>query len=81
MVKTEESDGARKGKKGEQVHATIPKEQYDAIKKLEGTMGIDGNSVVANIINMWLYSQDWFLDIVKKQVKKDKNSKEDKNEL
>ena len=72
MKKEEEVSGARKGKKGEQVHATIPKEQYEAIKKLEGVMGVDGNSVVANIIGMWLYSQDWFLDIIKKQVKKDK---------
>ena len=72
MKRVEETDGARKGKKGEKVHATIPKEQYEAIKKLEGVMGIDGNSVVANIINMWLYSQDWFLEIIKRQVEKEK---------
>ena len=69
MIKKEEADGARRGKKGEKVHATIPKEQYEAIKKLEGTLGVDGNSVVANIITMWLYSQDWFLEVIKKQIK------------
>ncbi len=69
MVKKKVKAGARKGKSGEQVHATIPKEQYEAIKKLEGTMGVDGNGVVANIINMWLYSQDWFIEIIKKRVK------------
>lgn len=63
-----DSEGARKGKVGEKVHATIPKEQFEAIKKLEGTMGVDGNGVVANIINMWLYSQDWFLDTVKHKI-------------
>jgi len=61
--------GVRKSQSGEKVHATIPKEQHEAIQKLVGTMGVDGNGVVANIINMWLYSQDWFLDTVKKQVK------------
>lgn len=65
----ENSSGARKGKCGIQVHATIPKEQHEAIKRLEGTMGVDGNGVVANIINMWLYSQDWFVDMVKVKVK------------
>ena len=69
---TEENKGTREGKKGEQVHATIPKEQYDAIKKLEGSMGVDGNGVVANIITMWLYSQDWFMEIIKKQVTNNK---------
>lgn len=62
-------EGARAGKKGEKVYATIPKEQFEAIKKLEGTMGVDGNGVVANIIGMWLCSQDWFMEIIKKQVK------------
>lgn len=68
----EENDGARKGKSGEQVHATIPKEQYEAIIRLEGIMGVDRNGVVANIISMWLYSQDWFMEIIKKQIKKEK---------
>lgn len=62
-------EGARKGKSGEKVYATIPKEQYEAIKRLEGTMGVDVNRVVASILSMWLYSQDWFLEIIKKQVK------------
>lgn len=66
----EKSESTRKGKVGEKVYATIPKEQFEAIKKLEGTMGVDGNGVVANIINMWLYSQDWFLDTVKNRVQK-----------
>lgn len=70
MVKKKVKESARKGKKGEQVHATIPKEQYEAIKRLEGTMGVDGNSVVANIINMWLYAQDWFLEVIKGKEKK-----------
>lgn len=63
---------AKEGKKGFTVNATIPKEQYEAIKKLEGTIGTGNNGVVANIINMWLYSQDWFLDEIKNKVKKGK---------
>ena len=61
---------AKEGKKGVLVNATIPQEQYDSIKKLEGVMGTNENGVVSNIINMWLYSQDWFLDIIKQQIKK-----------
>lgn len=60
---------AKEGKKGILVNATIPQEQYDAIKKLESTMGTNENGVVSNIINMWLYSQGWFLDIVKQKIK------------
>ncbi|MBA7694331.1 hypothetical protein ES703_102939 [subsurface metagenome] len=61
---------AKEGKKGVLVNATIPQEQYDSIKKLEGVMGTNENGVISNIINMWLYSQDWFLDIIKQQIKK-----------
>jgi len=61
---------AKEGKKGVLVNATIPQEQYETIKKLEGVMGTNENGVVSNIINMWLYSQDWFLDIIKQQIKK-----------
>jgi len=60
---------AKEGKKGIIVSATIPQEQYKAILKLEGVMGVGRNGVVANIINMWLYSQDWFSDTIKKQIK------------
>jgi len=58
---------AKEGKKGILVNATIPSEQYSAIKKLEGIMGTNENGVVSNIISMWLYSQTWFLDIIKQQ--------------
>jgi len=61
---------AKEGKKGILVNATIPQEQYEAIKKLEGVMGTNENGVVSNVINMWLYSQDWFLDIIKQRIKK-----------
>ena len=44
---------AKEGKKGILVNATIPQEQYEAIKKLEGVMGTNENGVVSNIINMW----------------------------
>ncbi len=58
---------AKEGKKGILVNATIPSEQYSAIKRLEGIMGTNENGVVSNIINMWLYSQTWFLDLIKQQ--------------
>ncbi len=61
---------AKEGKKGILVNATIPQQQYEAIKKLEGVMGTNENGVVSNIINMWLYSQDWFLDIIKQRINK-----------
>ncbi len=70
MVKERIGGKAKEGKKGILVNATIPREQYDAIKKLEGVMGTNENGVVSSIINMWLYSQDWFLDIIKQQIKK-----------
>ena len=59
-------------KKGEGivVHATIPVEQFKAISSLDGTLGTGINGVVANIINMWLYNQEWFSDIAKSKVKK-----------
>ncbi|MBA7671944.1 hypothetical protein ES703_80113 [subsurface metagenome] len=66
---------AKEGKKGILVNATIPQEQYEAIKKLEGVMGTNENGVVSNIINMWLYSQDWFLDIVKQKINKNVKDK------
>ena len=66
--KTEEDKGTRKGKVGELVSAKVPKEQFEAILKLEGIMGVDRSGVVANIISLWLYSQDWFSDMVKKHV-------------
>lgn len=60
---------AKKGKVGVNVGATIPQEQYEAIKKLEGTLGTSEKGVIANIISMWLYSQDWFLEIVNEKIK------------
>ena len=69
MIKNRIYGKAKEGKKGFTVNATIPKEQYESIKKLEGVMGTSENGVVSNIINMWLYSQDWFLDIIKTQIK------------
>ena len=56
--------------KGEKIQANIPKEQYDAICKLDGTMGVGVNGVVANIISAWLLEQGWFNEIIKKKVKK-----------
>lgn len=70
MVKERIGGKAKEGKKGVLVNATIPQEQYETIKKLEGIMGTNENGVVSNIINMWLYSQEWFLDIIKQQIKK-----------
>ena len=72
MVKERVGGKAKEGKKGVLVNATIPSEQYSAIKKLEGIMGTNENGVVSNIINMWLYSQTWFLDIIKQQQTKKK---------
>jgi len=70
MVKERIGGKAKEGKKGVLVNATIPQEQYEVIKKLEGIMGTNENGVVSNIINMWLYSQEWFLDIIKQQTRK-----------
>jgi len=67
MVKKGIGGKAKEGKKGVLVNATIPIEQYSAIKKLEGIMGTNENGVISNIINMWLYSQDWFLDLIKRE--------------
>jgi hypothetical protein len=61
--------GGKEGKKGVLVNATIPQEQYNAIRKLEGIMGTNENGVISNIINMWLYSQDWFLELIKNRIK------------
>ena len=72
MVNERVGGKAKEGKKGVLVNATIPSEQYSAIKKLEGIMGTNENGVVSNIINMWLYSQTWFLDIIKQQQTKKK---------
>ncbi len=68
-VKLAKGGRAKKGKEGVVVHATIPKYQYEAIKKLEGTLGTSENGVIANIIGMWLSSQDWFMDLIKHKVK------------
>lgn len=69
MAKKGIGGSAKEGKKGVLVNATIPQEQYNTIKKLEGIMGTNENGVVSNIINMWLYSQDWFLEIIKNKLK------------
>lgn len=68
MAKTDTTEKQKK-EKGLVVSATIPKEQFEAVTKLEGVMGVGRNGVIANIINMWLYSQDWFLEIINKKVK------------
>ena len=67
MVKKGIGGKAKEGKKGVLVNATIPIEQYSAIKKLEGIMGTNENGVISNIINMWLYNQDWFLELIKRE--------------
>lgn len=67
MVKKGIGGKAKEGKKGVLVNATIPIEQHSAIKKLEGIMGTNENGVISNIINMWLYSQDWFLELIKRE--------------
>jgi hypothetical protein len=69
VVKDKVYGKAKEGKKGVLVNATIPKEQHQAIKKLEGIMGTNENGVVSNIISMWLYSQEWFSEIIKNKVK------------
>lgn len=69
VIKKKKGGEGKEGKKGVNVGATIPKEQYRVIKKLVGTMGTSEKGVISNIINMWLYSQDWFLDTIKEQVK------------
>tara|TARA_Y100000310_G_scaffold342430_1_gene445666 strand:+ start:808 stop:1005 length:198 start_codon:yes stop_codon:yes gene_type:complete len=63
-------DDEKKKGKGVSVHATIPIEQFKAIKKLEGVLGTGVNGVVANIVHNWLYQQEWFNDIVKEKLKK-----------
>jgi hypothetical protein len=73
MAKQKSGGEAKEGKKGVLVNATIPQEQHQLITKLEGIMGTNESGVVANIINMWLYSQDWFVDKVKGKVKEMKN--------
>ena len=73
MAKQRVYGKAKEGKKGVLVNATIPSEQYQALKKLEGIMGTNENGVVSNIINMWLYSQDWFLEIIKNKIKQNKD--------
>ena len=67
MVKKGIGGKAKEGKKGVLVNATIAQEQYTVIKKLEGIMGTNENGVVSNIINMWLYDQDWFLELIKRE--------------
>ncbi len=69
MVKEAIGGRAKEGKKGVLVNATIPQEQYLVIKRLEGAMGTNENGVVSNIISMWLYSQDWFLELIKNRIK------------
>ena len=68
-MKENPSEEKKEKPKGESVHATIPKEQYEAIKKLEDVMGVGENGVVANIIHSWLYQQEWFVDIVKEKIR------------
>lgn len=75
MVKGRIGGKAKEGKKGVSVSATLPKEQFEAIKKLEGIMGTGTNGVVSSIIGMWLYSQDWFLEIIKNKFPKQKDKK------
>lgn len=75
MVKNRIYGKAKEGKKGFTVNATIPKEQYEAIKKMEGIIGTSENGVISNIINMWFYSQDWFLEIIKEQIKQKSKTK------
>ena len=52
------------------VSATIPEDQYKAIVKLEGILGVGLKGVVANIIHSWLYEQDWFKERVRDKLKK-----------
>lgn len=69
MVRLVRGGVHKKGKEGVVVHATIPKYQYEAIKKLEGTLGTSENGVIAHIIGMWLSSQDWFLELIRNKIK------------
>lgn len=55
---------------GESVSARIPKEQYEIIKKLDGTLGVGESGVVSSIINSWFEQQDWYREIIKEKVKK-----------
>lgn len=72
MIRKKENNESKEKPKGEVVHATIPKEQYEAIKKLEGVLGVGVNGVVANIIHSWLYQQEWFNEIIKNKMKEKK---------
>lgn len=55
---------------GEKVTARIPKDQYEMIKKLDGTLGVGESGVVSSIINSWFEQQDWYRDRIKEKVKK-----------
>lgn len=55
---------------GKKVYATVPKEQYEMIEKLDGTLGVGTNGVVSSIINSWFEHQEWYGDIIKDKVKK-----------
>ena len=75
MVKKRIGGKAKEGKKGILVNATIPQYQYETIKKLEGVLGTNENGVISNIISMWLYNQEWFLEIIKNKSKQNRNEK------
>jgi hypothetical protein len=55
-------------RKGIVVHATIPITQYKMIKELEGMLGTSENGVVSNIIQSWLYDQEWFKEKISKKI-------------
>lgn len=55
---------------GSKVSATIPKDQYEMIEKLDGTLGVGTNGVVSSIINSWFEQQDWYRDMIREKVKK-----------
>jgi hypothetical protein len=76
MVKSDDKDKTVKDNKAEHksesgilVHATIPKDQNEAIEKLVGTLGVSKNDVVGSIINSWLIQQDWYRELIKERVK------------
>lgn len=73
--KNTEKTGKKTKPKGTTVQATIPEEQFNAIKKLDGVLGVGINGVVSNIIHSWLHQQDWFSDIIKEKIKGKKNVK------
>lgn len=54
------------------VSARIPEGQFNAIKQLDGTLGVGLNGVVANIIHSWFTDQEWFVDIIKDKIKNEK---------